>query len=87
MAGIAPTLITCFPTLYHIIRNGMVICSLRYKWEIILHKHGIKRTKVDPAAIAARREKEKEKLKAYLESEKQILDLVGIFTIRMVMNT
>ncbi|KIM32013.1 hypothetical protein M408DRAFT_64370, partial [Serendipita vermifera MAFF 305830] len=37
--------------------------------------HGIKRTKVDAAAIAARREKEKEKLRAYLESEKEILDL------------
>lgn len=37
--------------------------------------HGIKRTKVDPAATAARREKEKEKLKAYLDLEKQIMDM------------
>jgi len=49
-----------------------------YGYELISFKHGIKRTKGDAAAVAARREKEKEKLKAYLELEKQILDLVGI---------
>ncbi|PVF93826.1 protein prenylyltransferase [Serendipita vermifera] len=37
--------------------------------------HGIRRTKIDAATLAAKREKEKEKLAAYLELEKQILDL------------
>jgi geranylgeranyl transferase type-2 subunit alpha len=48
------------------------------EYELISLKHGIKRTKVDVAAVAARREKEKERLNAYLELEKRILDLVGL---------
>lgn len=43
-------------------------------------QHGIRRVKQSAEALALRREKEREKLRAYLELEGHTLDLVSLWT-------
>jgi hypothetical protein len=47
-------------------------------------QHGIRRVKQSAEALALKREKEREKLLAYLELEGHVLDLVSLFISTLV---